>query len=201
MKREYCLVVLLSLLAFVRADIDVYNDLYFGVGVGVIAVAIAIIVGIVLCFLRNCTSIPEYAPSSHQNRLFCFIGFVIPVIVFLIVYFAPKGETSESDQQGDYYMLLMGIYLAIMLVFLLVAIFAYCYTFYGVRVFSTRVESAGKRGPPKPDSGDKAKKEEKKKEEKKVDGAAANPSSGTERKLVTEEKKMDGENTALKQGA
>ena len=59
MKRE-CILLLLSIFTYaVKAQFGIYDGLYFGVGVGVLAVAIAMVVGIVFCFIRNCTSMPE----------------------------------------------------------------------------------------------------------------------------------------------
>jgi len=85
-------------------------------------------------------------------------------------------------------MLLQGLYLAIMILFLLVAVFAYCYTFYGVRVFGTRVESAKRGDLPK---GKLLEKGEVKKEEKKEE----------KKESKEEERKIDSEHDRLKIGS
>ena len=97
-------------------------------------------------------------------------------------------------------MLLEGVYITLMIIFFLLAVFAYCYTFYGVRAFSTRVESS-KRGIAK------ALAREEKKEEKKEENKEATKTEEKkqeekkEMKQEIEDNKLDDEHQALKQGA
>ena len=82
--------------------------------------------------------------SSIKYRILCFVGFAVPSITAIIMYVYPKGERVRDTEGGDYYILYMGICLALMLIFLLFSCVVYCLGFFGVKVFSTRVES-GKR--------------------------------------------------------
>ena len=191
------LLIVLCLFCTAKAQAEVYDGLYLGVGVGVIIIAIAIVVGIIFCFMRTCTNLPE---------LFCLIGFAVPLIVFAIVYLSPKDVKTVTTEIGDYYTLRMAIYIVLMVIFLLVALFAYCYDFYGVRVFGTRVESA-KRNAPKAGALDKtmtatkpvAAAEEKKEEVKKEQPEEVKKSEGD--KSPVEDRKPESEKTPLKLGA
>ena len=80
--------------------------------------------------------------SSIKYRVLCLAGFGVPLATLGIVYFLPKGENVRDTELSDYYILFMGLYLALMLIFLLLSCLGYCLSFFGVKVFSTRVESA-----------------------------------------------------------
>jgi hypothetical protein len=58
-----------------------------GIGTGTLAVIIFIFVGILICFLRNSTVVPN---------VMVIIGFAIPIIVFLIILGMPKSSKSSQ---------------------------------------------------------------------------------------------------------
>ena len=84
-----------------------------GIGTGTLAVIIFIFVGIIICFFRNCTAVPN---------VMVIIGFAIPIIVFLIILGMPK--SSNSSQQSnltlptDYYMRKEVFYISIIAIVL-----------------------------------------------------------------------------------
>ena len=47
----------------------------------------------------------------------CTLGFVVPILVFIIVYFSPKSTTTIVKKRTSGYMVLLGIYLTLMFLF------------------------------------------------------------------------------------
>ena len=69
--------------------VDTQNNLYLGVGLGTLIILIFIVIGIGICLLRF---------AFQYTELFCLIGFLIPSIVALIIYLAPKSDTDVKSK-------------------------------------------------------------------------------------------------------
>jgi hypothetical protein len=60
---------------------EIYDGLVGGVGSGTIAVIAFGIVGLLICFFKDCTSTPSLMVAA---------GIILPLLVLLIIWFIPK---------------------------------------------------------------------------------------------------------------
>jgi len=65
--------------------------LVFGVGSGTVAVSAFAVIGIVICFFKDCTPIPSVMVT---------IGVALPLLVLGIIYGLPK-ETIGADEISE----------------------------------------------------------------------------------------------------
>ena len=68
---------------------EIYNDLTLGIGHGTLAVVIACIIGVIICFFKDCVAVPNVCVT---------IAIIIPLLTLLIVRLLPiKGIDNEDD--------------------------------------------------------------------------------------------------------
>lgn len=100
----------------------------YGVGAGVVWIFIFMLIGMCICCLGKATSVPMYM---------AIIGTLLPVIVFLIIYWLPKEAdkpTSTSrDVDSDWRPILFATFWILLLIFAVLALFylmlIYCCSF------------------------------------------------------------------------
>jgi hypothetical protein len=67
--------------------LEIYDGLVFGVGTGTIAVCAFAVVGLIICFFKDCTPVPS---------IMIAIGIALPLIVLAIIWGIPK-ESLKTD--------------------------------------------------------------------------------------------------------
>jgi hypothetical protein len=116
-------------------EIEEKNEgLVLGVGIGVFFVIFAMIVGFIMCVVGLATNI----------WMVCFImGVTLPLVIFLIVAFAPKHKDveEEDDDRTDEYIVPRVIVLIIIIVSALLAALQVLDFYFGVNLQARRVES------------------------------------------------------------
>ena len=116
-------------------EIEEDNEgLVVGVGIGVFFIILFMIVGFFMCVIGLATNI----------WIVCFImGIALPLIVFLIVAFAPKHKDveEEDDDRTDDYVVPRIIFLIVILVSALLSVFKITDFYFGVNLAARRVES------------------------------------------------------------
>ena len=116
-------------------EIEEDNEgLVLGVGIGVFFVIFFMIIGFFMCVIGLATNI----------WMVCFImGIALPLIVFLIVAFAPKHKDveEEDDDRTDDYVVPRIIFLIVILVSALLSVFKITDFYFGVNLAARRVES------------------------------------------------------------
>ena len=71
---------------------EIYQNLVFGVGPGTFAVVIAAMIGVVICFFKECVPTPNL----------CVLGAIfLPVTVFIIVRLMPVKSVSSDEEKTD----------------------------------------------------------------------------------------------------
>ena len=116
---------------------DISEDnagLVVGVGVGVFFIIMFMIIGFFMCIIGLATNI----------WLVCFImGIALPLIVFLIVAYAPKHKDveEEDDDRTDDYVVPRIIFLIVILISALLSVFKITDFYFGVNLAARRVES------------------------------------------------------------
>jgi len=122
-------------LADKEEDIEEDNaGLVVGVGVGVFFIIMFMIIGFFMCIIGLATNI----------WMVCFImGIALPLIVFLIVAYAPKHKDveEEDDDRTDDYVVPRIIFLIVILVSALLSVFKITDFYFGVNLAARRVES------------------------------------------------------------
>ena len=69
-------------------NLEIYDGLVGGVGKGTIAVLIFAIVGLIICFFKDCTQTPSIMVA---------IGIILPLIVLAIIWGIPKQSLRSED--------------------------------------------------------------------------------------------------------
>jgi hypothetical protein len=89
----------------------------YGVGSGVVIIFIFIFIGMCVCCLGKATAVPMYL---------AIVGTLLPIIVFLIIYYLPKEvdrpSTSEEDVETDWRPVFFFLFWVLILLFALVAL-------------------------------------------------------------------------------
>lgn len=67
---------------------EIYDGLVGGVGAGTIAVIAFGVVGLIICFFKDCTATPALMVAA---------GIILPLLVLLIIWFIPK-QSLVTDQ-------------------------------------------------------------------------------------------------------
>jgi hypothetical protein len=71
---------------------EIYEGLVLGVGQGTLAVCAFGIVGLVICFFKDCTATPSFMVAA---------GIALPLLVLLIVWFIPKKSLDTDTEKED----------------------------------------------------------------------------------------------------
>ena len=71
---------------------EIYDGLVLGIGKGTLAVCAFGIVGLVICFFKDCTATPSIMVA---------VGIALPLLVLLIVWFLPKKSLTTDTTQED----------------------------------------------------------------------------------------------------
>jgi hypothetical protein len=74
--------------ATLSGNLEIYDGLVGGVGKGTIAVLIFAIVGLIICFFKDCTQTPSIMVA---------IGIILPLIVLAIIWGIPKQSLRSED--------------------------------------------------------------------------------------------------------
>ena len=88
---------------------EIYQGLVMGVGPGTVAVCAFGIIGLIICFFKDCTQTPA---------LMVTVGIILPLLVLLIVWFIPKQDLRTDTQKEaklptDSYKIRTGIFSAL----------------------------------------------------------------------------------------
>lgn len=73
-------------------NIELYEGLVLGVGQGTIAVCIMGIIGLIICFFKDCSATPSIMVA---------VAILLPVITFLIILAIPKQSLSTDTEKED----------------------------------------------------------------------------------------------------
>lgn len=126
-----------------------------GIGVGTFVLIGFIIIGILICIIGLGTPMPV---------IFVLIGTILPLLVFVILAFAPKkideNKQNQPNQKKDTFMVARWFYFCIMLCLFIAMLFVYC-QIWSITIIPPKVDSRSK------ESND-AKKSDKKKKVKQV---------------------------------
>ena len=76
----------------ISGNLEIYEGLIGGVGTGTVAVIVFAIVGLILCFFKDCTQTPSILVA---------IGIALPLIVLGIIWGIPKQSLRSEDQKTD----------------------------------------------------------------------------------------------------
>lgn len=74
--------------AIISGNLEIYDGLVGGIGQGTIAVIIFAIVGLIICFFKDCTQTPSIMVA---------IGIILPLIVLAIIWGIPKQSLRSED--------------------------------------------------------------------------------------------------------
>ena len=78
--------------AIISGNLEIYDGLVGGIGQGTIAVIIFAIVGLIICFFKDCTQTPSIMVA---------IGIILPLVVLAIIWGIPKQSLRSEDQKTD----------------------------------------------------------------------------------------------------
>ena len=78
--------------AIISGNLEIYDGLVGGIGQGTIAVIIFAIVGLIICFFKDCTQTPSIMVA---------VGIILPLIVLAIIWGIPKQSLRSEDQKTD----------------------------------------------------------------------------------------------------
>jgi len=108
-----------------------------GVGLGVFLTILALFLGVLVCIIGAATPV---------FLVFLVIGVLLPVVTFIIVAFAPtkRDQEQKEDDRTDDYIIPRFIYLAIFILFALVAVVQVVNFFFGINLKTRRVDSTVK---------------------------------------------------------
>ena len=99
-------------------NLEIYDGLAFGVGKGTVAVAAFAVVGLIICFLKDCSPTPS---------LLVAIGIIIPLLVLAIIWGLPKepidGTATTIDEPTDSYRIRTGVFSAIIFLMCILSCF------------------------------------------------------------------------------
>ena len=73
-------------------NLEIYEGLVMGVGRGTVAVVAFGVVGLIICFFKDCSSTPSVLVA---------LGIIIPLLVLLIVWVLPKQSLNTDIEQTD----------------------------------------------------------------------------------------------------
>jgi len=71
---------------------EIYDGLVGGIGSGTVAVIVFGVLGLIICFLKDCTATPS---------LMVAVGIILPLLVLLIIWFIPKQSLNTDTQKED----------------------------------------------------------------------------------------------------
>jgi hypothetical protein len=74
--------------AIISGNLEIYDGLVGGIGQGTIAVIIFAIVGLIICFFKDCTQTPSIMVA---------IGIILPLVVLAIIWGIPKQSLRSED--------------------------------------------------------------------------------------------------------
>ena len=76
----------------VSGNLEIYEGLVGGIGQGTIVVIVFAIIGLIICFFKDCTQTPSVMVA---------IGIILPLIVLAIIWGIPKQSLRSEDQKTD----------------------------------------------------------------------------------------------------
>jgi hypothetical protein len=105
---------------------EIYQNLVLGVGPGTFAVIVAAMIGVVICFFKECVATPNL----------CVLGAIsLPVMVFIVVRMMPVKSVNSDEEKTDdlptdsYLIRTIGICVAIFVVAVALFITVFCSNF------------------------------------------------------------------------
>lgn len=90
----------------------------YGVGSGVVVIFIFMFIGMCVCCIGKATAVPMYM---------AIVGTLLPIIVFLIIYWLPKEadrpSTTDEDIETDFRPILFFFFWILIFIFTFIAVF------------------------------------------------------------------------------